>query len=113
MGIYFDHFPYYRICWPISADQSAAAVHLTENLNVGFELFQVRTGDGLKPIARRKGGLGVNNTPEGTREAVGVEIRQIIDLTRSEKGWEMRRNANQDKVCASLGRLGRRRRWEG
>ena len=90
MGIYFDHFPYYRICWPISADQSAAAVHLTENLNVGFELFQVRTGDGLKPIARRKGGLGVNNTPEGTREAVGVEIRHIIDLTRSEKGWEMR-----------------------
>ena len=78
LGIYFDHFPYYRICWPISADQSAAAVHLTENLNVGFELFQVRTGDGLKPIARRKGGLGVNNTPEGTREAVGVEMRQTI-----------------------------------
>jgi hypothetical protein len=81
-----------RICWPISADQPAAAAHLTKNLNVAFELFQVRTGDGLKPIARN----GV--TPEGTREAVGVEIRQTIDLSRSEKGEQMRDNAEQFKV---------------
>ena len=83
---------YNRICWPISADQPAAAAHLTENLNVAFELFQVRTGDGLKPIARN-GGV----TIKGTREAVGVEIRQTIDSTRSEEGLEMRRNAEQIK----------------
>ena len=82
-----------RICWPISADQPAAAAHLTENLNVAFELFQVRTGeDGLKPLARN----GI--IAEGTREAVGVEIRQTIDLCRSEKGQEMRSNAEQLKV---------------
>ena len=59
---------------------------------MAFELFQVRTGDGLKPIARN--GL----TAKGTREAVGIEIRQTIDLSRSEKGQEMRRNAEQFKV---------------
>jgi hypothetical protein len=26
----------FRICWPISADQPAAAAHLTENINVAF-----------------------------------------------------------------------------
>ena len=81
-----------RICWPISADQPAAAAHLTENLNVAFELLQVRTGEGLKPLARN----GV--VAEGTREAVGIEIRRTIDLCRSEKGQEMRNNAEQVKV---------------
>jgi hypothetical protein len=52
----------------------------------------VRTGDGLKPLARN--GLA----PQGTREAVGIEIRQTIDLCRSEKGQEMRRNVEQLKV---------------
>ena len=80
-----------RICWPITADQPAAAAHLSENLNVAFELYQVRTGDGLKPLARN--GLAA----EGTREAVGNEIRQIIDLCRSEKGRVMRSNAEKIK----------------
>ena len=87
----FFFFPY-RICWPISADQPPAAPHLTENLNVAFELYQVRTGDGLKPLARN--GLAA----EGTREAVGVEIRQTIDLCRGEKGQVKRSNAEQLKV---------------
>ena len=85
-------YPFRRICWPISADQPAAAAHLTENLNEAFELFQVRTGGGLKPVARN----GI--VAEGTREAVGIEIRQTIDLSRSEKGQEMRSNAQQLKV---------------
>jgi hypothetical protein len=76
----------------VAADQPVAAAHLTENLNVAFELFQVRTSDGLKPLARN--GLAA----EGTREAVGIEIRQTIDLCRSEKGEEMRRNAEQLKM---------------
>ena len=82
-----------RICWPIAADQPAGAAHITENLNVAFELYQVRTGVGhLKPLARN--GLAA----EGTRKAVGIEIRQTIDLCRSEKGEEMRRNAERFKV---------------
>ena len=81
-----------RICWPITADQPAAAAHLTENLNVAFELYQVRTGEGLKPLARN--GLAA----KGTREAVGNEIRQTIDLCRGEKGQVKRSNAEQLKV---------------
>ena len=81
-----------RICWPIAVDQPTAAVHLTENLNVAFELFQVRTGDGLKPLARN--GIAA----EGTREAVGIEIRQTIDLCRSQKGQVMRSNAEKLKL---------------
>ena len=87
-------FPF-RICWPFSADQPAAAAHITENLKVAFELFQVRTGDnGLKPMHRN----GLSSTAEGTREAVGIEIRQTIDLCRSEKGQEMRSCAEKFRV---------------
>jgi hypothetical protein len=82
-----------RICWPIAGDQPAAAAHLTENLNVAFELFQVRTGEkGLEPLARN------GFAAEGTREAVGVEIRHTIDLCRSKKGQVMRSNAEQLKL---------------
>ena len=88
MGVY----NFLRICWPFSVDQPVAAAHLTENLKVAFELFQVRTGNGLKPLARN--GL----TAEGTREAVGIEIRQTIDLCQSEKGQAKRNNAEQLKV---------------
>ena len=84
------HLLFRRICWPFNLDQPVGAAHLTENLNVAFELFQVRTGEGLNlPIHRN--GL----TPQGTRAAVGVEIRQTIDLCHSEKGWELTRNAEK------------------
>ena len=82
-----------RICWPFSFDQPVAAAHITENLNVAFELFQVRTGQGPKGSVARNG-LAL----EGTRHAVGIEIRQTIDLCRSEKGQELRRNAEKFKV---------------
>ena len=52
----------------------------------------MRTGDGLKPLARN--GLAA----EGTREAVGIEIRQTIDLCRSEKGQVMRSNVEELKL---------------
>ena len=90
--IHLGYLPFRRICWPIAADQPSSAAHLTENLNVAFELFQVRTGKGVKPLARN--GIAA----EGTREAVGIEIRQTIDLCRSEKGQEKRRNAGELKT---------------
>ena len=53
----------------------------------------MRTGEeGLKPLARN--GIAA----EGTRKAVGIEIRKTIDLCRSEKGQEMKYNAEQLKV---------------
>jgi len=80
------------IFFPLLADQPVAAVHVTENLHAGVELFQVRSGEGLKPLHRN--GL----TPAGSREAVGIEVRETIDLCRSEKGQEIRSNAEKLKV---------------
>ena len=74
-------------------DQPYAAAHVSENLHVAFELFQVRSGEeGLKSVHRN--GL----TPAGTREAVGIEVRQTIDLCRGDKGQELRSNAEKLKV---------------
>ena len=81
-----------RIFFPLIGDQPVAAAHVTENLHAGFELFQVRSGDGLKTLHRN--GL----TPAGSREAVGIEVRQTIDLCRSERGQEIRINAEKLKV---------------
>ena len=74
-------------------DQPVNALHVTENLQAGFELFQVRSGEaGLKSLHRN--GL----TPAETREAVGIEVRQTIDLCRGEKGQEIRSNVEKVKV---------------
>ncbi len=62
-------------------------------LNVAFELVEVRNGQGLGPIHRLGG-----RKPEGTRAAVGREIREIIDASRGEVGQEMRRKAEAIKV---------------
>jgi len=87
------------ICWPFSFDQPVAAAHVAENLKVAFELFQVRTGQGLKgPVARNKNLNKLVVVPEGTRHAVGIEIRHTIDLCRSEKGQELRSKAEKIKV---------------
>lgn len=48
----------------------------------------MRTGQGLKPIHRLGG-----RSPEGTRTAVGREIRDVIDQVRGKAGKEMRQNA--------------------
>ena len=81
-----------RIFFPLLGDQPIAAAHVTENLHAGFELFQVRSGEGIKPLHRN--GL----TPSGSREAVGIEVQQTVDLCRSDKGQEIRRNAEKLKV---------------
>ena len=88
----FFFFFFGRIFFPLLADQPVAAAHVTENLHAAFELFQVRSGEGLKPLHRN--GL----TPAGSREAVGIEVRQTIDLCRSEKVQEIRSNAEKLKL---------------
>jgi hypothetical protein len=89
LGIY----PFFcRIFFPILADQPVTAAHVTENLHAAFELFHVRSGEGVKPLHRNE------FTPVGSREAVSIEVRQTIDLCRSEKGHEIRSNAEKLKV---------------
>ncbi|KAF8965569.1 UDP-Glycosyltransferase/glycogen phosphorylase [Flammula alnicola] len=80
------------ICWPFDADQPGIAAHLTVNLNVAFELIEIRTSEGgMKPMLRH------GRAPKGTREAVGDEMRQVIDDCRGPKGETMRQNAEQLK----------------
>ncbi|KAG6830042.1 hypothetical protein H0H92_002460 [Tricholoma furcatifolium] len=75
------------ISWPFTGDQPQAAAQVADNLKTGFELFEVRTGLGLGPSYR------TGKAPKGTREAVGDEIRRVLDACRSEEGAEIRRNA--------------------
>ena len=75
-----------RIAWPLEADQSPNAAHLTLNLDVAFELTEVRTGVGLKPLHR-----GVQ--PTGTIEAVTAEARSVLQMARGPEGERKRRNA--------------------
>ncbi|KAG5637116.1 hypothetical protein H0H81_005709 [Sphagnurus paluster] len=81
-----------QIFWPFEADQPTGAAHVTENLKAGIELFEVRSGRGLGPIYRN------GKTPKGTREAVGEEIRRVLDICKGEEGDQMRRNAERLKV---------------
>lgn len=80
------------IFWPFKADQPTAAAHVAENLKAGIELFEVRTGRGLQPIHRN------GKIPKGTREAVGEEIRRVLDICGGKEGVEMRRNAEMIKA---------------
>ncbi|KAF9554030.1 UDP-Glycosyltransferase/glycogen phosphorylase [Agrocybe pediades] len=79
------------IAWPFEADQPATAYQLT-SMNLAIELLEVRVGEhAVKPL-RRNG-----KAAKGTREAVGAEIRSVIDLCRGEKGIAMKENAEKMK----------------
>ena len=75
-----------RIAWPFDADQPPNAVHLTLNLDVAFELTEVRTGLGLKPLHR-----GVQ--PTGTIEAITAELHSVLQMAWGAEGERKRRNA--------------------
>jgi hypothetical protein len=82
---HFSIYHFYKIFFPLVGDQPVAAAHVTEDLHAAFELFQVRSGEGVKPLHTSMNGL----TPAGSREAVGIEVlRQTTDLCRGEKGAE-------------------------
>ncbi|KAI0327384.1 UDP-Glycosyltransferase/glycogen phosphorylase [Cubamyces sp. BRFM 1775] len=61
------------IVWPIAVDQSTNAVHLTHNLDIAYELLQVRNGHGLGPIHRMP-----SKKLLGTIDAVRDELRDVL-----------------------------------
>lgn len=67
-------------------------MHTSINLGVGFELIEVRSGDGLKPIHRLGG-----RTPKGTYAAMAAEIREVLDSIRGEAGAQIRVKAEEMK----------------
>lgn len=74
---------------------------MTLTLDVAFEMMEVRTGVGLKPLYR-----GV--CPTGTDEAVAAEARDILKRARGPEGERKRRNveAIRDKYKEEWGRGG-------
>ncbi|KAL1948023.1 hypothetical protein VTO73DRAFT_12098 [Trametes versicolor] len=69
------------ILWPIDADQSTNAIHLSRTLRIAYELLEVRNGVGLGPIHE----TGV--APAGTLDAVRTELRGVLSRAfGSERG---------------------------
>ncbi|TBU37221.1 UDP-Glycosyltransferase/glycogen phosphorylase [Dichomitus squalens] len=73
-----------QILWPFGGDQPANAVHISDQLQIGYELLEVRTGNGLKPIYR------TGYTPKGTIEAVKAEVRDVLQKAFGEDGAKKR-----------------------
>jgi hypothetical protein len=72
------------------ADQPANVAHFVHNLDVGFELTEVRTGEfGLKPLHR------LGRAPRGTPEAVKEEMQDIVKQMLGEVGKRKRDNAQK------------------
>ncbi|PIL36220.1 hypothetical protein GSI_01881 [Ganoderma sinense ZZ0214-1] len=55
-------------------------IHLTKILDTGYELLEVRTGHGLRPIYRN------GKTPSGTVEAVKAEVTDVLKRAFGEEG---------------------------
>lgn len=75
-----------RICWPYHADQPINTAHLSHNLDVAYELIEVRTGLGLKPICRGR------RVPVGSIEAVREEAERVLDNAFHADGERKRAN---------------------
>ncbi|KAJ3487389.1 hypothetical protein NLI96_g3563 [Meripilus lineatus] len=82
------------ICWPFHADQPLNAVNLAHNLDVAYELIEVRNGDGLKPILRN------GRTPVGTVEAVRKEVAEVLENAFGLDGE--RKRANMQKLREAM-----------
>ncbi|KAJ3487414.1 hypothetical protein NLI96_g3561 [Meripilus lineatus] len=74
------------ICWPFAGDQPFNAARLTDILDVAYELYEVRTGLGLKPIFRN------GKTPVGTIEAVREEAARVLEDAFLGHGQRKREN---------------------
>ncbi|KAI0331043.1 UDP-Glycosyltransferase/glycogen phosphorylase [Cubamyces sp. BRFM 1775] len=60
------------ILWPFVGDQPLNAIHLTNTLQVAYELIEVRTGYGLKEIYRN------GRRPIGSLDAVKEEAHDVL-----------------------------------
>ncbi|KAG8955361.1 hypothetical protein FRC04_008712 [Tulasnella sp. 424] len=67
------------IFWPFSTDQPFYATYLSQQLDCGFELIQVRTGLGARQP--RRGGI-----VQGTEEAIKAELKEVLECLGGEVG---------------------------
>ena len=83
-----------RIIWPFGSDQPLNAIIVSEKLQIGYELIEVRGGNGLKPICRN------GRVPTGTIDAVKAEMREVLDKAFGEDGEQKRARLAQVKKAA-------------
>ncbi|KAL5488485.1 hypothetical protein ACEPAI_6603 [Sanghuangporus weigelae] len=76
------------ICWPYDADQPANAANIASVHGAGYELFEVRNGDGLRPVHR----LG-DKAPACSLEAVRQETVDVFTKARGKDGEAKRAKA--------------------
>ncbi|KAI9066615.1 glycosyltransferase family 1 protein [Trametes sanguinea] len=74
------------IVWPFHADQPLNAVRISEVLEVGYELIEVRTGHGTHPLHRN------GRKPVGTIEALEAELKDVLTKAFGEDGAQKRKN---------------------
>ena len=67
-----NSLPHYRIFWPFGGDQPLNAILCAEKHETSYELLEVRSGHGLRPICR------TGYTPSGTIDAVKAEARDVL-----------------------------------
>ncbi|KZO90749.1 glycosyltransferase family 1 protein [Calocera viscosa TUFC12733] len=87
------------IAWPFSGDQPQHALWISEVLQSGFELLQVRTGAGAAGPAYRGGGTEI----VGTEEAVRGEMERVLGMCQGEEGARRRENAREAQEKIRLG----------
>jgi len=81
------------ITWLLDVDQPGTSAYLTLMMDVAFELVEVRTGLGLRPLHR-----GVR--PTGTDKAVAAEMRHLLEHLVCGDEWQRKRRnaqAGRDK----------------
>ncbi|KAM5530977.1 hypothetical protein V8D89_015359 [Ganoderma adspersum] len=94
------------IGWPFIGDQPLNTIHLTETLDTGYELLEVRTGHGLRPIYRN------GKTLTGTVEAVRAEVADVLKRAFGEEGKAKRARllALKERLDAAWGEGGASRK---
>ncbi|PIL34100.1 hypothetical protein GSI_03811 [Ganoderma sinense ZZ0214-1] len=88
-----------QIVWPFSGDQPLNAVHIADQLQIGYKLLEVRSGDGLKPIYR------TGYMPKGTIEAIKAEVRDVLQKAFGEDSAKRRERLEVLKKAVARQRL--------
>ncbi|KAI0644654.1 UDP-Glycosyltransferase/glycogen phosphorylase [Trametes meyenii] len=73
------------IVWPFGGDQPLNAVHISEQLEIGYELIEARSGLGMKPRYRD------GKKPVGTIDALKAETREVLGKAYGLDGAEKRK----------------------
>ncbi|EJU03973.1 UDP-Glycosyltransferase/glycogen phosphorylase [Dacryopinax primogenitus] len=84
------------IAWPFMGDQPQHALWVSQVLDTGFDLIQVRNGVPGVPALRgdmAAGGTGIL----GTEEAIKAELRETLERAQGKDGLRKRENAKKVK----------------